>query len=166
MLVDVSILVVSASLGYMVAKSRLGQRKSQEPSDRSKLRFDVFWLFRIASQSAVRKADRPQTSADCLSNLVAIVAIGRHYPPLVWQRQTSVQRFQNLDATPASEITASAVKMALQRHSLKTGAARIELAQIRADFVFGRISEALFASRPFHLQAETTKIDISTNIAD
>ena len=34
-----------------------------------------------------------------------------------------------------------------QHHSLKTGAARIELAQIRADFVFWRISEALFAAR-------------------
>ena len=35
--VDLSILAVSASLGYMAAKSRLGKRKSWEPSDWSKL---------------------------------------------------------------------------------------------------------------------------------
>ena len=37
MLVDLSMYFTSASLGYMAAKSRLGQRKSQEPSDGSKL---------------------------------------------------------------------------------------------------------------------------------
>ena len=55
--------------------------------------------------------------------------------------------------------------MVRQHHSLKMGAVRIELAQIRADFVFGRISEALFASRLFHQQAETRSIDKSTSIA-
>ena len=56
-------------------------------------------------------------------------------------------------------------QMVRQHHSLKTETARMELAPIRAVFVFRRIFEALFASRPFHQQAETTKIDTSTNIA-
>ena len=56
--------------------------------------------------------------------------------------------------------------MALQRHSLKTGAAWIELAQIRADFVFRRISEALFATRLYTQLAETKSIDKSSNIAN
>ena len=51
-----------------------------------------------------------------------------------------------------------AVKMALQRHSLKTGAARIELAQIRAAPVFRRISEAFFAARSFHQLAEASLV--------
>ena len=108
-----------------------------------------------------------QTWTGCLPNLVAVVASNTTAPPTVArQQQTSMRNRPNLDATPASERTASAVQMVRQHHSLKTETARIELAQIRADFVFGRISEALFASRPFHQQAETTKIDISTNIAD
>jgi hypothetical protein len=52
-----------------------------------------------------------------------------------------------------------------KRHSLKTGTARIELAQIRAAFRFRRISEALFAARPFNQQAEIRKINISSDIA-
>ena len=62
-------------------------------------------------------------------------------------------------------MTASAVKMALQRHSLKTETARMELAQIRAVFVFRRISEALFAARPYPQQAEATSIDNPSSIA-
>ena len=41
----------------------------------------------------------------------------------------------------------------------------MELAPIRADFVFGSISEALFAARSFHQLAEASSIDSSTNIA-
>ena len=56
--------------------------------------------------------------------------------------------------------------MVLQHHSLKTGAARIELAQIRADFIFRRISEALFAARPFNELAEARIIDNLCRFAD
>ena len=56
--------------------------------------------------------------------------------------------------------------MVLQHHSLKMGAARIELAQIRAAFLFRRISEALFAARLFHQQAEANSIDLPISIAD
>ena len=56
--------------------------------------------------------------------------------------------------------------MVRQHHSLKTGAARIELAQIRADIVSRRISEALFATRPHTQQAEVKSIDRSTSFAD
>jgi hypothetical protein len=55
--------------------------------------------------------------------------------------------------------------MVRQHHSLKTETAWMELAPIQAVSVFGRISEALFSARPFHQQAETTKIDNPTNIA-
>ena len=41
----------------------------------------------------------------------------------------------------------------------------MELAQIRADFVFRRISEALFAARLPNQLAEARIIDKSTNIA-
>ena len=49
--------------------------------------------------------------------------------------------------------------------SLKTGAARIELAQIRAAIVSRRISEALFAACPYTQLAEARSIDNSTDIA-
>ena len=42
----------------------------------------------------------------------------------------------------------------------------MELAQTRADIAFRRISEALFAARPFNEQAETRSIDNSTSIAN
>ena len=42
----------------------------------------------------------------------------------------------------------------------------MELAPIQADFVFRRISEALFAARPFHQQAETRKTGNPSSIAD
>ena len=70
-----------------------------------------------------------------------------------------------MDAVPASEMTAQPSNGA-KRHSLKTETARIELAQIRVDSVFRRISEALFATRPYNQLAETRNIDISRNIAD
>ena len=41
----------------------------------------------------------------------------------------------------------------------------MELAPIRAVFVFRRISETLFAARPFNHLAEATKIDNSISIA-
>ena len=56
--------------------------------------------------------------------------------------------------------------MVLQHPSVKMEAARIELAQIQADFLFRRISEALFAARSFHQQAEAARIVHSINIAD
>ena len=42
----------------------------------------------------------------------------------------------------------------------------MELAPIRADIAFRRISEALFAARSFHQQAETRSIGNPSPIAD
>ena len=47
MMIELSMLLASASLGYMAAKSRLGQRKSREPSDRSKLHLPPLGFFRL-----------------------------------------------------------------------------------------------------------------------
>jgi hypothetical protein len=81
------------------------------------------------------------------------------------QRQTSARNRPNLDATPRFGNDGVSRQMVRQHHSLKTGAARIELAPIRANFVFRRIPDALFAARSFHQLAEARKIDRSNNIA-
>ena len=55
--------------------------------------------------------------------------------------------------------------MVRQHHSLKTENAWMELAPIQADFVFRRISEALFAARLFHQLAETSFVSSACLIA-
>ena len=106
-----------------------------------------------------------QTWMGCLPNEVATVALKRsRLRP--WHASTKLRRgIIILRCNLRFGNDGVSLQMALQRHSLKTETARIELAQIRAAFRFRRISEALFAARLFHHLAETQRIAKSSNIA-
>ena len=71
----------------------------------------VSWLFRIASQSAARYAGRPRLGrVVCPTWLLVLLREGRRSMTVARQRHTSARNKPNLDATPASEMTALAVK--------------------------------------------------------